>query len=124
MYHIRREEMNLSQSDNESPEVIVDKWASDAVNSGDEYVTKILKQQEEGGLHNKVRDISGESPRKQQIRVIDISTMNKELYSKEKKGDGISVRNIFAPSFNRYIKMYFALFIFAGIFAFAVYLTN
>jgi hypothetical protein len=107
---------------------LVEKWAEQAAKSAeDDYVTKLLKQQEEGGLQNKAaKNTSGEVPnRKDRVRQINIATMQSELYSKDKKSDSEErVMPGYTPSFNKFVKIYVALFVFVVIFGFSVYITE
>jgi hypothetical protein len=107
---------------------MVEQWAEEAArNADDDYVTQLLKHQEEGGLQNKAQHKSSdEAPcRKDRVRLINIETMQSELYSKDKKSDsGERVQPGYNPSFHKFVKVYIGLFLFVVIFGFAVYVTE
>ena len=108
---------------------LVEKWAEEASkNSEDDYVTKLLRHQEEGGLQHKKQSNTGDEERpcrKDRVRQINIATLQSELYSKDKKTDSRErVAPGFTPSFHKFVKVYIALFLFLIIFGFAVYVTD
>jgi hypothetical protein len=108
---------------------LIEKWAEKAVENADnDYVTKLLKQQEEGGLQNiaKLNSSSeGRTGRKDRVRQINIAALQSELYSKDKKTDSlVPVSPGYKPSFNKFVKIYMVLFFFVVIFGFAVYITE
>jgi hypothetical protein len=107
---------------------LVEKWGEEAKKRAeDDYVVKLLRQQEEGGLQNlAAKNSTGEVPsRKDRVRQINIATMQSELYSKDKKSDsGERVQPGYTPSFHKFIKVYIALFVFVVIFGLSVYITE
>lgn len=107
---------------------LVEQWAEEASKSAEnDYVAKLLKQQEEGGVQNKKKhnSVREELPRRDRVRQINIATLHSELYSKDKKSDTHErVAPGYVPSFNKFVKVYIALFVFLVIFGFSIYVTD